>query len=72
MSLLVALTKNEEDIIEMYVHQIQAELQKGTPIETLKTCLAGLTAPYILEEAFDRAIKIVGNGGIYFENHKNG
>lgn len=64
MSLLVALTKNEEDIVEMYVHQIQAELQKGTPIETLRTCLAGITAPYILDEAFDRAIKAMQNGGI--------
>lgn len=64
MSLLVALTKNEEDIVEMYVRQIQAELQKGTPVETLRTCLAGITAPYILDEAFDRAIKIVENGGI--------
>lgn len=63
MSSLVAFTENEECIIEMYARQIKAELQMGTLAETLKLCLTGLAAPYILDEAFNRALNFMRNGG---------
>lgn len=64
MSVKFALTQSEEEIVEMYARQIQSEMKNGASIETLKACLSGITAPYLLDEAFSRAIKNMNTGGI--------